>query len=549
MPLVDGSSFPPIEIGTFDAFHPQNSEFTGSSSGVFFVNTVFRAFAKLNQGTTANATRPSDSLGQTSTNGFVDTTEANQELAVRDENSPPDSASAARNTGGLSGRQTYGICVDGLGDPPEPALAKELAMLYFEHWHPFFPFLHGPTFFDELSDFYENATNEGETSCGKTRRARLGQAVTYQCIFNIAGLAHPQGLLHSSRIQSPFTLVEALGTLSVSRDLYTLQALMAAELYLVTTMSLRAASTVHGTITRLIYHAGIHRCPFRYIQLPADVREMRKRILWCAYTHDRYLSQSLGHPLGLQDSDIDVCLPGANELHQPVDARHCQAPTRAPSFEDVQNHLPRDRPSTSHQESDGMRTSAELAQQLHTDLPRGAGPISHNINRTVHGNKGSAVNIQEQFARYSQLVAEALELFHKSLHARSINHDKITELTYRINLWWNSLPAGFQIEEGITKEPQASKSSYVAFFTISYHHLLILINRPFLSLSVDTMAFRSSLQNAITASRGVVSKLRHVMNDPFLTTYPAILSAVWMAGLVLAYATLLDMYPISKSNL
>lgn len=30
---------------------------------------------------------------------------------------------------------------------------------------------------------------------------------------------------------------------------------------------------------------------------------------------DRYLSQALGHPLGIQDSDIDVCSLTSPELH------------------------------------------------------------------------------------------------------------------------------------------------------------------------------------------------------------------------------------------
>lgn len=30
------------------------------------------------------------------------------------------------------------------------------------------------------------------------------------------------------------------------------------------------------------------------------------------------MSQALGLPLGIQDSDIDVCVPGTEELHRPV---------------------------------------------------------------------------------------------------------------------------------------------------------------------------------------------------------------------------------------
>ena len=42
----DSDPIPPIEIGSFIALRPDKSEFIGSASGVFFTNTVFRAFAR-----------------------------------------------------------------------------------------------------------------------------------------------------------------------------------------------------------------------------------------------------------------------------------------------------------------------------------------------------------------------------------------------------------------------------------------------------------------------------------------------------------------------
>lgn len=37
---------PPMEIGSFVSLPPDDSEFIGSASGVFFADTVFRAFAR-----------------------------------------------------------------------------------------------------------------------------------------------------------------------------------------------------------------------------------------------------------------------------------------------------------------------------------------------------------------------------------------------------------------------------------------------------------------------------------------------------------------------
>jgi hypothetical protein len=76
--------------------------------------------------------------------------------------------------------------------------------------------------------------------------------------------------------------MHGFGSLYGSHDISTLQALLAAELYLTSTMSLRAASTVHGALTRILYHSGYHRCPFRFVQLCSTMYDMRRRRFWCA---------------------------------------------------------------------------------------------------------------------------------------------------------------------------------------------------------------------------------------------------------------------------
>ena len=103
-------------------------------------------------------------------------------------------------------------------------------------------------------------------------------------------------------------------------------------------MSLQAASTVAGMLMRSIFYAGLHRYPFRYVQLSRHDCEIRKRLFWSAYTADRYLSQALGLSLGVQDLDIDVCLPGEDELHQPVLIPEGSEATTERM--DVSSHLP-----------------------------------------------------------------------------------------------------------------------------------------------------------------------------------------------------------------
>jgi hypothetical protein len=70
-------------------------------------------------------------------------------------------------------------------------------------------------------------------------------------------------------------------------------------------------------ISELVLEAGLHRCPCRYpttFVTGAD-QELRKRLFYSVYVLDRFLSKQLGLPLLLRDVDIDVCLPGAMEIH------------------------------------------------------------------------------------------------------------------------------------------------------------------------------------------------------------------------------------------
>lgn len=61
-------------------------------------------------------------------------------------------------------------------------------------------------------------------------------------------------------------------------------------------------------------HLGLHRCPTRYPNFDIAEGQMRRRTFWSIYCLERMLAQSLGVPLDMHDSDIDVCLPD-HEVH------------------------------------------------------------------------------------------------------------------------------------------------------------------------------------------------------------------------------------------
>jgi hypothetical protein len=97
-----------------------------------------------------------------------------------------------------------------------------------------------------------------------------------------------------------------------------LQAAISVQLFLVSMLRLNAASRLGGLVNRMAVQLGLHRCPARYASFSRAEKELRQRIFWSLYTIDRFICQSMGLPLGINDDDVDVCFPNA-ELH--VDAQ------------------------------------------------------------------------------------------------------------------------------------------------------------------------------------------------------------------------------------
>ena len=93
-----------------------------------------------------------------------------------------------------------------------------------------------------------------------------------------------------------------------------LQALVAVQLFLVSLLKFNLAARLGGIIARMAFHLGLHRCPARFRHFNASEAELRRRMFFCVYCLDRILCQFLGLPLGINDTDVDVCYPG-EETH------------------------------------------------------------------------------------------------------------------------------------------------------------------------------------------------------------------------------------------
>ncbi|RYP27561.1 hypothetical protein DL767_007631 [Monosporascus sp. MG133] len=373
----DSATIPSLEIGSFVAASPDNSEFIGSSSGVFFANTVFRAFAKSVPDSSASRLDGANVPDSGSILSCLGSSDGSQEQAV----APIVLDTEATNEAiGGSSTRSYGIQVPGLGIAPPPAVAKKLLMLYFQHWHPLFPVLHGPAFFDEVNNFYEDDKNSNidETSKGGLRK-KICRVVTFQCVFNIVAFTGSGQVLDpASKIQSLSALMALLGIISSSTDIPSLQALLVAEIFLVVNMSLRKASTINGTVTRIIYHAGLHRCPSRYVALSQETSDMRKRIFWSAYVLDRTISQLLGHPSAMQDSHVDVCIPGLAELHKPVQPRNRSNDSSTALEDQVRAHLPNNHSDQNQPRDISTQLRSEISLQSPTSSTYDIGSASPN---------------------------------------------------------------------------------------------------------------------------------------------------------------------------
>lgn len=190
---------------------------------------------------------------------------------------------------------------------------------YFEHWHPAFPFLHGPAFLGVLEQVSENGI--------KT----LGQAdaVIVRSVLSISladsrqmGSRHhpfPSNLLFLSQDDISASLAYMLGSPASTSNI---QAALCVQLFLISMLNFSMASRVGGIIVRMAFHLGLHRCPSRYPNFTAHEATMRRRLWWSIYCLERLVCQTLGSPLGIRDDDLDVCLP-SEEIHN-----HMKVPQR-----------------------------------------------------------------------------------------------------------------------------------------------------------------------------------------------------------------------------
>jgi hypothetical protein len=228
------------------------------------------------------------------------------------------------------------------------------------------------------------------------------------------------------------------------------------------------------------------------------------------------------------------------ELHKPVKPREQTFASHAVAGDEVREHLPRDCSGRGQAESDtGLRPNLDGATE--TGDVDTQSPAHHHISSP----EAAGEYVLGYLVTYSRLLGASLDLFHKSIHKRVITRDKVLEMTYRTHAWWNSLP--LTLQDDLDGSQTGPNPQFGAFFAMLYHHLILLNNRPFLSLPTHTVDFRSCLQSALSASRAILTLRARHLEASLLLAWPGTLSATWMAGLVIAFAGLLSLYPYEKA--
>ncbi|OLN96912.1 putative transcriptional regulatory protein YJL206C-like protein 3 [Colletotrichum chlorophyti] len=540
------------EIGSLRALSNGESQFVGSSSGVYFINTVRKAFSTADDAP-SSAVVGTDEHGENDLQGNPSPEDcivggqerADLETPRGSQGDAHDRVSNCQPEGRISPFPVGINFFEASDNLPEYEIARRLVMTYFRIWHPLVPFLKGHECLKDLDALYS-------PDFDKRNLSSMSTLITFRCIFNIARLENAVRVdLGSATIHSPSDLLPALSLLALRCDTPSIQALLSAQVYFVSTMSLRHASSVSGLLSKSIFQSGMHRCPFRYDHLSPDERAMRKRMFWSFYVLDRFISQSLGHPNGIQDSDIDVCPPGPGDLHEPVSSLKDSlgnAPATNTSLHLPVNHPDRLAESTPTQ----VRVREPTTESDHEDGTTGT-PADASGDEAVFA-RSAAIDrhrretqaVLENHVRHSQLVGRILEVFHKSIHARDMDTQTILFLKADVAAFGNELTQPRLSPSHSAHIPELTPDPTVFPF-ISYHYAVLLFNRPSLSLDSRRAEFRSALQTSVRTAKTIIHTIEQYAENGGPLFWPGYMSAAWMSGLVLALAARLNLYSSAKA--
>jgi hypothetical protein len=283
---------PRREVGLMRSLHGDKLPgFIGSASGIFFIRSVYGALRESGS--------PAPRAVETSASDVVPGEDDQLHSVLPQASERPWRA-------------------DEIIETPVPVLTYpdlvELSGSYFANWHPIYPYLHAPTvleYFHRISCI----ALPGFDSPPDLQMVIL-RSIMSICLADQRQARYPNKLRYPANMVFPSydAAVDGLQhVLTKPTSLLGLQAAISVQLFLISMLRLNAASRLGGLINRMALQLGLHRCPARYCSFSTDERLLRQRVFWSLYATDRFICQSMGLPLGINDDDVDVCFPTREE--------------------------------------------------------------------------------------------------------------------------------------------------------------------------------------------------------------------------------------------
>ena len=182
--------------------------------------------------------------------------------------------------------------------------AQHMVARYFDFAVPTHRFLHRPTIETWLEEFYDNVGVMKQKDGAHERIAMLFM------IFAMAKEYMSIPSADSADISARYfqAAEQQLNAARGEIQLTSVQTRLCQCFYLLAQSRINHCWSLFGTTTHLAYAIGIHRR--RRVDSTTDLvdLECRKRVFWCAYSLDNYLSTALGRPRTFHDDDIDQVL-------------------------------------------------------------------------------------------------------------------------------------------------------------------------------------------------------------------------------------------------
>ena len=200
---------------------------------------------------------------------------------------------------------------------PHPAVARELVQRYFDFSAPTYRVLHRPTVIGWLARVQAEDRGEhlGAPPLPAAARAAVLMVFATASMFKLDMDGAMCDADDDGWRESEMYYIVAQDLLSVEdgpQRLESVQARFMTVLYQLSSSRANQAWFTHGTTVQLIMALGLHRkrtpTPDTKVS-DLVVAECQKRVLWCSYTVDKYLSVIIGRPRLLQDEDIDQEYP------------------------------------------------------------------------------------------------------------------------------------------------------------------------------------------------------------------------------------------------